>query len=119
VKPRVRVTLADDAGGEFFGAGVAELLGRIDRAKSIQAAARGMGLSYVKALRILRGAEGGLGVALVVRRKGGAEGGGAELTPAARRAAAAYARLEEAARRGAEGAFGAFAAAVGGEGGDA
>jgi molybdate transport repressor ModE-like protein len=105
VKPRVRVTLADDGGREFFGAGVAELLGRIDRAKSIQGAAREMELSYVKALRILRGAEEGLGVALVERRKGGFERGGAVLTEGARRVLETYARVGEAAKAAAEAAL--------------
>lgn len=101
MKARVRVTWATEDGREFFGAGVAELLERIGEEKSIQGAARGMGLSYVKALRILRGAEEGLGASLVLRRKGGAERGGAELTDAARAALGAYGRVREAANRAA------------------
>ena len=66
---------------EFFGPGVQELLGRIRDTGSIQQAARGMGLSYVKALKILRQTEEGVGRAFLVRRKGGAERGRSELTP--------------------------------------
>jgi molybdate transport repressor ModE-like protein len=64
----------------FFGPGVLELLRGIRETGSIQRAAKGMGLSYVKALKILRQTEDGFGRAFLSRRKGGNERGRSELT---------------------------------------
>lgn len=58
---------------------------------SIQQAARKMGLSYVKALKILRQSEEGFGRAFLSRRKGGAERGRSELTEFGERFLARYA----------------------------
>ena len=68
-----------------MGPGLLRLLRGIEETRSIAQAARAMDLSYVKALRILTRLERHIGRELVRRSKGGAERGGAELTPAGRR----------------------------------
>jgi len=85
VKLHVRITLASDRDEEFMGPGLLRLLRGIEETRSIAQAARAMDLSYVKALRILTRLERHIGRELVRRSKGGAERGGAELTPAGRR----------------------------------
>jgi molybdate transport system regulatory protein len=77
----VRLVLKTDAGEPFMGIGLVWLLDGIARTGSISEAARGMELSYPKALRMLRDLEHGLGAPVVVRRKGGAERGRTDLTP--------------------------------------
>lgn len=77
---RVKLSLSGEEGQVFFGPGVLELLGGIRETGSIQRAAKGMGLSYVKALKILRQTEEGFGRAFLSRRKGGNERGRSELT---------------------------------------
>ena len=74
------MSLTGEGGRVFFGPGVLELLEGVRETGSIQQAARKMGLSYVKALKILRQSEEGFGRAFLNRRKGGAERGRSELT---------------------------------------
>ena len=68
-----------------MGIGLIWLLKRIEEFKSINRAAKDMNLSYTKALKILNRLEENLGRRLLVRKKGGSERGGAELTPFARK----------------------------------
>ena len=77
---RIKLSLSGEEGQVFFGPGVLELLRGIRETGSIQRAAKGMGLSYVKALKILRQTEDGFGRAFLSRRKGGNERGRSELT---------------------------------------
>jgi len=72
--------LLDDQDHPFMGIGLVWLLERIQQLGSIQKAAQDMGMSYPKAIRILKELEGGLGQPVVMRHKGGQERGGAELT---------------------------------------
>ncbi|HWQ58978.1 MAG TPA: ModE family transcriptional regulator, partial [Clostridia bacterium] len=44
-------------GEKCFGPGIAELLGRVDEAKSLRAAAQQMGMAYSKAWRIIKECE--------------------------------------------------------------
>lgn len=95
VKLHVRVTLASERDEEFMGPGLLRLLRGIEDTRSIAQAARAMDLSYVKALRILTRLERNIGRNLVLRSKGGAERGGAELTPAGRRLARDFESLHD------------------------
>ena len=61
MKLHVKMALASEAGEEFCGAGLLQLLEGIGRHGSIQRAAQDMELSYVKALKILNRLEGALG----------------------------------------------------------
>ena len=79
-----RFYLTDQAGRRIFGPGPAELLEQVERTGSLRAAAERMGLSYSKALKILRAAERGLAMTLVSTEAGGLGGGGSTLTPQAR-----------------------------------
>ena len=111
----LKLSLAREGKGgrkEFFGPGVQELLGRIRDTGSIQQAARGMGLSYVKALKILRQTEEGVGRAVLVRRKGGNDRGRSELTPFGARFLGKYAAFCTEAERELAGRFAAVMAEV-------
>ena len=77
----VKVALLDSQGERFMGAGPLWLLEGIRQTGSIRQAALGMGMSYAKAHRLLGRLEQALGVRLLSRRIGGAEHGGAGLTP--------------------------------------
>ncbi len=108
MKLHLKVAVASDADEEFCGAGLLQLLDGIERHGSIQQAARDMGLSYVKALKILNRLERELGETLLLRRKGGASRGSTELTPFARRFAADFAQLRAGLLRTGERTFAAF-----------
>ncbi len=93
MKVQARLVITDDRGDAFMGIGLVWLLERIDRFHSIAQAARDMGLSYVKALRILKQLEANLGQPLLARSKGGARRGGSDLTPLAHRLVREFERL--------------------------
>ena len=63
MKPKIHVMLCDDIGERFFGEGPCRLLHRIEETGSLRAAAQAMGLSYSKALRMVKRAEKELGFA--------------------------------------------------------
>lgn len=100
---RARLLLENARGEAFMGAGLLCLLEAIGREHSIAQAARAMGLSYVKALRILQRLECNLGRRVVRRHKGGVKRGGTDLTPAGSRLASDFRqiqrRLEQSAAR--------------------
>ena len=77
-------------GERVFGPGVAELLKRVQEHRSLRAAAFSMEMAYSKAWQIIRTAEDGFGCKLLNSTIGGRNGGGAVLTPEARRLLAAY-----------------------------
>lgn len=84
MKPMIRVVLCDENGERFFGEGPCRLLHQIEETGSLRAAAQAMGLSYSKALRIVKRAEKELGFALTCKTIGGRGGGGSTLTDEAR-----------------------------------
>ena len=84
MKPKIHVMLCDDIGERFFGEGPCRLLHRIEETGSLRAAAQAMGLSYSKALRMVKRAEKELGFALTRKTIGGRGGGGSTLTDEAR-----------------------------------
>ncbi len=63
-----------------FGPGIAELLSRVRRLRSLRAAAASMDMAYSKAWRIVKETEQALGFELLLSTTGGKHGGGAELT---------------------------------------
>ncbi len=67
----------------FFGEGPCRLLHGIEECGSLRGAAMKMGLSYNKALLLMKRAEAALGFALTDRVIGGKGGGGSKLTPEA------------------------------------
>jgi molybdate transport system regulatory protein len=58
-----------------------ELLGHIDRERSISAAAKKMGMSYRRAWSLVQDMNEAAGVPLVEANTGGTGGGGASVTP--------------------------------------
>ena len=78
------------AGEKCFGPGVAQLLRHVQEFHSLRSAAKAMNMAYSKAWRIIRTAETVFGCKLLSSTIGGQHGGGAVLTPEARRLLAAY-----------------------------
>jgi len=106
---RLKVNIVNDRGEPFMGPGPLQLLEEIRRHKSANSAAREMRLSYVKALKMLNRLERNVGRQLFIRKRGGNQRGGTELTSYAERYVEEYGRLQERLRRNAEREFEAFA----------
>jgi molybdate transport system regulatory protein len=81
MKIKVRLTILNQDSAPVMGIGTIWLLQRIRRLKSINQAAKEMGLSYVKALKILKNMEACLGRQILIKEIGGKDHGGSELTP--------------------------------------
>jgi len=64
----------------FFSVGPMELMEKIETYSSIKKATEAMGMSYTKALRIIRDIEEELGFPVVISMKGGNERGSTKLT---------------------------------------
>ena len=79
----------------FFGPGTRELLERIEETSSLRQATEGMGLSYTKALRMLRDMREELGFEVVHSEKGGNARGKTVLTEQGRQVLQHYAKMEE------------------------
>lgn len=88
-----------------FGPGIAELLERIARLRSLRKATIEMNMAYSKAWKIIKTAEENLGFPLLISSTGGRGGGGARLTPDAERFLQSFRRFEEAVRGYADEAF--------------
>jgi molybdate transport system regulatory protein len=84
-----------DGATPVFGAGVRELLVRVERAGSLHRAASDMGMAYSKAWSVVRRAEEHLGFALLVRRAGGPGGGGSSLSDEGRWLVDAFGAMRE------------------------
>ena len=80
-------------GEAMFGPGVADLLARVRKYRSLRAAAASMEMSYSKAWRVIRDAENGFGCKLLSSTTGGRNGGGAVLTPEGEAILDAYQRF--------------------------
>ena len=79
-----------------LGPGRAELLSRVDHTASIAQAARDMGMSYMKAWKLVQSMNGCFREPLIEVRRGGKSGGEAKLTPLGREALELYQRMETA-----------------------
>jgi molybdate transport system regulatory protein len=77
----------------IFGPGRMELLERIDDTGSVSKAARGMGMSYKKAWRMVDEMNQLASEPYVLLQKGGKQGGGAELTPKGRLVVSRYRKI--------------------------
>ena len=74
----------------FFSVGPMELLEKIDTYCSIKKATTAMGMSYTKALRIIRTIEEELGFPVVISKKGGNERGATGSTDKGREVLTAF-----------------------------
>ncbi len=87
IRPRFRVLL----NGEIaLGPGKAALLAQVAAAGSISRAAEELGMSYMRAWTIIKTMNRCFKKPLVVPVRGGAKGGGAQLTAAGKKALALY-----------------------------
>lgn len=94
----IRLILGDDVA---LGPGKVQLLEAIRTTGSIAAAGRSMGMSYKRAWHLVDTMNRCFVRPLVEASKGGAHGGGAQLTPLADEVIARYRHLEAAARQAA------------------
>ena len=81
MKAITRIIFLDGQDQKFFGEGPWRLLRGVEKTGSLRASALDMGMSYTKALKLLKNAENALGCQLTTRAAGGKDGGGSSLTP--------------------------------------
>lgn len=86
--PVISVRLFTDE--KCFGPGVAQLLRHVESLHSLRSAAIAMGMAYSKAWTVLKTSQKALGYPLLYSTTGGKNGGGAVLTPEAKKLLAAY-----------------------------
>lgn len=79
---KLKIYVLNEQGEKFLGIGVFWLLSTIREVGSIRKAAAELGLSYTKALNMLRSLEMSIGCRVLDRRKGGDDREGALLTSA-------------------------------------
>lgn len=94
--PRVRLQIKQ---GTAIGPGKAALLEALERTGSISAAGRELGMSYRRAWLLIHSVNQAYKEPLVEASKGGAGGGGAQLTSLGREVLAIYRRMERKAVR--------------------
>ncbi len=100
-----KIYICNDKNEKFLGKGPIMLLRKVDRYGSLNRAAGEMNLSYRKALKMIKGAEEGLGFTLITRTIGGENGGGSQLTPEAYKLIEKYDMLEQRIRSSSEQIF--------------
>lgn len=91
VEPRLRVRVRDEIA---LGPGKIELLARIQQTGSITEAARQMGMSYMRAWKLIQTMNGCFKEPLVLAVRGGQRRGGAQLTKVGARALQLYQKME-------------------------
>lgn len=94
IQIRSKIWLEVD-GDPVFGRGRRFLLEAIDAHGSINRAAREVGISFRKAWSYIKAMEDRLGMKLVERHAGGRNGGGAVITPEARKFLARFEEMED------------------------
>lgn len=91
IHPRIRVRCGDDIA---IGPGKAELLDQLQATGSLAEAARRMGMSYMRAWKLIKTMNQCFREPLVILARGGTRGGGAQLSESGQRALALYHRME-------------------------
>lgn len=91
--------LLNEDGEKFMGAGVLWLLYAIERTGSLRKAAQEINISYSKAYKMINNLESSLDKAVVVRKKGGQDRTGAELTPFGSKLCQLYSEFQEQAKK--------------------
>jgi molybdate transport system regulatory protein len=92
VRPRIRITRDDET--VVLGPGKADLLEAVSRSGSIRAAARELGMSYMRAWTLIRTMNDAFRSPLVEKERGGAGQGGARLTERGERVLALYREMD-------------------------
>jgi len=85
-----KVWIENDTGKVIFSLGRYKILSAIERAGSINAAAKELKMGYRAVWGKIKATEEGLGQPLLVRNTGGAAGGGSTLTPLAKQLLKAF-----------------------------
>ena len=93
IQPRIRVWVGDDVA---LGPGKAELLKLIQKNRSISAAARQMGMSYMRAWTLIQTMNRSFKDPLALPTRGGKRGGGTELTETGLKVLECYQGMEKA-----------------------
>jgi molybdate transport system regulatory protein len=99
IQPRIRVRMGDEIA---LGPGKVELLELVQRTGSITEAARRMGMSYMRAWKLIQTMNHCFKEALIVTSRGGRSGGGAELSEAGHKALSLYQEMEQGSLRACE-----------------
>eukprot|EP00163_Fabomonas_tropica_P026295 TRINITY_DN4770_c0_g1_i1.p2 TRINITY_DN4770_c0_g1~~TRINITY_DN4770_c0_g1_i1.p2 ORF type:complete len:127 (+),score=6.51 TRINITY_DN4770_c0_g1_i1:52-432(+) len=92
VRMRLRLHFGDRL---MLGPGKADLLAGIRDSGSISAAGRAMSMSYKRAWSLVEEMNAAFGAPLVISSRGGAQGGGAHLSPMGEEVLAQYRALEQ------------------------
>ena len=92
LRPRWRVLRAREV---ILGPGKADLLQAIARTGSLRLAARSLGMSYMRAWKLVQMLNQGFRERLVVTQRGGARHGAARLTPSGRAVLTLYREMEK------------------------
>ena len=95
MRVKVKVSIINNSGVPVMGPGPLDLLAKVKEHSSISQAAKIMNLSYVKALNMLNRLEKSLGHKILLRRRGGNDRGGTELTPFAEYYLRQYSKMEK------------------------
>ncbi|PAF43825.1 LysR family transcriptional regulator [Helicobacter sp. 11S03491-1] len=95
MKVKIKIWLEDEEEKMVFGDGKANLLLKIDELGSISKAALACGLDYKKAWNHINVLENNIKENIIIRKKGGRDGGGSELTLKGRELVSAYKKLRE------------------------
>lgn len=80
MKVGLSLWVQNEKGDKIFGKGPFELLSLVDKLGSLNQASSQMGMSYSKALNIIKRCEKEFGVKMLIREIGGSKGGGSYLT---------------------------------------
>ena len=95
MKVKLKLNVLDENEKVVIGPGTLMLLDRINEYKSINKASKSLNLSYVKALRLLKRFEERTGKRMLLKKRGGFERGGTELTNFAQKYLQEYRLFQE------------------------
>jgi molybdate transport system regulatory protein len=102
LRPRIRILCGDSVA---FGPGKAELLEHVAETHSLNQAAKRMGMSYMKAWLLVGIMNRSYKKPLIKMERGGAKGGGAELTALGKRILSLYQQMHRASLEAMEGSW--------------
>jgi molybdate transport system regulatory protein len=102
IRPRIRVLRGKTI---VLGPGKADLLEAIRRTGELRAAARRLGMSYMRAWTLVRTMNGAFDRPLVETKRGGKSHGIARLTPTGRRTLTLYRQMERASAKACAGSW--------------
>ena len=102
IQPRLRIRVGEEIA---LGPGKAELLELVQRTGSIREAAKQMGMSYMRAWKLIQTMNQCFKGELVLTTRGGKSGGGATVTEFGRKALQLYQQMESDSLHGCEGSW--------------